>query len=138
MITSNHPQSKYKEDGIVNGARGYVDSIQVSKADPEKMEVVWVVYKDKNVVKLLKYDYRNLTKMHKLKDENAVPILRQKKGFTIQNGEIRFQRNQFPLTLSFAITSYKCQGDTLEEVIIDFEHDPQEIRNVPWGSFYAA
>ena len=37
VITSNHPQSKYKEDGIVNGARGYVDSVQVSKNDPEKI-----------------------------------------------------------------------------------------------------
>ena len=138
VITSNHPQAKYKEDGIVNGARGYVDSIQVSKVDPEKIEVVWVVFKDKKIGKLLRYEYRNLKKMHKPIDENAVPILRQKKGFTIQNGEVEFQRTQFPLTLSYAITSYKCQGDTLEEVIIDFEHDPGEIRNVPCGSFYVA
>ena len=79
VITSNHPQSKYKEDGIVNGARGYVDSIQVSKNDPEKIEVVWVVFKDKNVGKLLRYDYRNLKKMHKPNDENAIPIVRPKK-----------------------------------------------------------
>ena len=37
VITSNHPQSKFKEDGIVNGARGFVDSIQVSKTDPKLM-----------------------------------------------------------------------------------------------------
>ena len=24
IITSNHPQAKYKENGIVNGARGYI------------------------------------------------------------------------------------------------------------------
>ena len=90
------------------------------------------------VWQLLRYEYRNLKKMHKPIDENAVPILRQKKGFTIQNGEVKFQRNQFPLTLSYAITSFKCQGDTLQEVIIDFEHDPGEIRNVPCGSFYVA
>ena len=125
VITSNHPQSKFKEDGIVNGARGYVDSIQVSSADPDKIEVVWVVFKDKNIGKLLRYEYRNLRKLHKPNDENAVPILRQKKGFTINNGEVKFQRHQFPLTLSYAITSYKCQGDTLEEVIIDFESEKE-------------
>ena len=60
VITSNHPQSKYKEDGIVNGARGYVDSIQVSKTDPEKIEVVWVVFREENVGKLLRYDLKKL------------------------------------------------------------------------------
>ena len=138
VITSNHPQSKFKEDGIVNGARGYVDSVQVSKTEPEKIDVIWVTFKDKNIGKLLRYEYRNLKKMHKPNDENAVPILRQKKGFTTHNGEIKFQRHQFPLTLSYAITSYKCQGDTLEEVIIDFDSEPGNMRNIPYGSFYVA
>ena len=41
--TSNHPKKKYKEEGIINGARGYVQSIKVSKNNPEKLDVVWVV-----------------------------------------------------------------------------------------------
>ena len=138
VITSNHPQAKYKEDGIVNGAKGYVDSLQVSRSNPDKIEVVWVVFKDKNVGKLLRYELRNLNKLHKPDSEKAVPILRQKKAFSIQNGEVKFQRYQFPLTLSYATTAYKCQGDTLDEVIIDFEHEPGEIRSVPCGSFYVA
>jgi hypothetical protein len=40
--------------------------------------------------------------------------------------------------LSYAITAYKCQGDTLDEVIIDFAHEPGEIKSVPCGSFYVA
>ena len=138
VITSNHPQAKYKEDGIVNGAKGFIDSLQLSKKEADKIEVVWVVFKDKSVGKLLRYELKNLKKLHKPSDENAVPILRQKKTFSIQNGEIKFQRFQFPLTLSYAITAYKCQGDTLEEVIIDFAHESGEIRGVPCGSFYVA
>ena len=42
------------------------------------------------------------------------------------------------MTLSYAVTSYKCQGDTLDKVIIDFEHQPGEIKSVPCGSFYVA
>ena len=42
------------------------------------------------------------------------------------------------MTLSYAITSYKCQGATLDEVIIDFAHEQREIRRVPCGSFYVA
>ena len=44
VITSNHNVAKYKEDGIVNGARGYVQSIQVSKENQVKVEIVWVVF----------------------------------------------------------------------------------------------
>ena len=36
VITSNHSKQKYREDGIVNGARGFVQAIQVSKNNPEK------------------------------------------------------------------------------------------------------
>ena len=40
MITSNHSKSKYKNNGIVNGARGYIDSIEPSSSDPDVAEVV--------------------------------------------------------------------------------------------------
>jgi hypothetical protein len=90
VITSNHQTAKYKEDGIVNGARGYIDSLQTTKDNPENIEVVWVVFKDKNVGRLLRFDFRNLKKIHRPNDDNAVPIIKQKKSFTIQYGEVRF------------------------------------------------
>ena len=34
LITVNHSKKKYKEDGIMNGARGFVQNIQVSKSNP--------------------------------------------------------------------------------------------------------
>ena len=37
VITTNHSKQKYKDDGIMNGARGYVQAITVSKDDPEKV-----------------------------------------------------------------------------------------------------
>ena len=53
LITSNHPKKKYKEDGIVNGARGFVQAIQVSKNNPEKVEIIWVVFNKETVGRLL-------------------------------------------------------------------------------------
>jgi hypothetical protein len=53
--------------------------MQVSKSDPNYVKVVWVVFQDKKIGKLLRYDYRELKKDHKPITENAVPILRQKK-----------------------------------------------------------
>ena len=138
VLTSNHHIAKYKEDGIVNGARAYIDSIQVSKKDKDVVEVIWVVFKDQTVGRLLRYEYNHLKKMHKPIHDDAVPILKQKKNFTINKGEVRFQREQFPLTLAYAITAYKCQGETLDEVIIDFSHERGERANIQWGSFYVA
>jgi hypothetical protein len=88
VITSNHHISKYKEDGIVNGARGYIDYLQVSKKDNNDVEVIWVVFKDNSVGRLLRYAYGHLKKTHKPLHDNGVPILKQKKNFTINKGEV--------------------------------------------------
>ena len=50
------------------------------------------------------------------------------------------QRTNFPLSLAYAITAHKCQGETLEEVLIDFGADiKNKIRNyICPGSFYVA
>ena len=138
VITSNHSKAKYKEDGIVNGARGYVDSVQFSRNNSENIEVIWVVFKDKNVEKLLRYDYKHLNKLHQPENIDAVPIMKQKKYFTLKTGEVKYQRTQFPMTLGYAVTSYKCQGDTLDEVIVDFRHEAGESSLIQWGSFYVA
>ena len=138
VVTSNHNLAKYKEDGIVNGARGYIDSIQVSTKDENEVEVVWVMFKDSTVGRRMRSELSNLKNIHKPQDKNAVPILKQKKSFTINKGEVRYQRCQFPITLAYAITTFKCQGDTLEEVIIDFSQEPGDRTNIQYGSFYVA
>jgi ATP-dependent exoDNAse (exonuclease V) alpha subunit len=56
----------------------------------------------------------------------------------MNRGEVKYQRFQFPLTLAYVITAYKCQGATLEEVVIDFGHEPGEQQIIQWGSFYVA
>ena len=56
FITSNHAKRKYKEDGLVNGARGYVQAIQTSKDDSEKVEVVWVVFSNESIGRLYRFD----------------------------------------------------------------------------------
>ena len=62
MITSNHSKQKYKNNGIVNGARGYVDSIQPSKTNSEVAEVIWVRFTDDKIGQLLRKDSLSLLK----------------------------------------------------------------------------
>ena len=89
QVSTNHPQLRYKNNGIVNGVRGYVDSIQVSKDNPDEPEIIWVRFNDDNVGSLLREDNRALLKFHKPNDPLAVPIRKQKKQFQMK-GNIRF------------------------------------------------
>merc|ERR1719233_1229624 len=133
MITSNSSKVKYKTNGIVNGARGKIDSIQPSDTDPEAAEVVWIRFNDDKIGQLLRFESKHLLEKHKPKDPLAVPITRQKKQFKVE-GNTEWLRNQFPLTLCYAVTAHKSQGQTLDEVIIDFSGE-SKISN---GSFYTA
>ena len=75
-----------------------------------------------------------MLKDHKPNDPLAVPIKKQKKQFSVK-GNVKWMREQFPLTLCYAITAHKSQGQTLEEVIIDFSSKKTRIN---YGSFYTA
>ena len=133
MITSNHSKSKYKNNGFVNGARGFIDSIQAGVNDPDVAEVVWVRFTDDKIGQLLRIDSSSLLKHHTPKHPLSVPITKQKKQFQVR-GNTEYLRNQFPLTLCYAVTAHKSQGQTLDEVLIDFS-DEGRINN---GSFYTA
>ena len=134
MITSNHQDAKYKNNGIVNGSRGYIDSIHTSKQNPDEVEIIWVRFSDDKTGQMLREDNKSLLRTHPPKDSKSVPIRRQKKGFNMK-GNTKYVRSQFPLTLCYAITSHKSQGQTLDEVIIDFTNAKGGIAA---GSFYVA
>ena len=114
--------------------RGFIDSIQTSQDNPDVAEVIWVRFHDDKIGQLLRYDNRHLLNQHKPNDRLAVPIIKQKKTFRLQ-GRTNWMRTQFPLTLCYATTAHKSQGQTLEEVIIDFSSKKATIQN---GSFYTA
>ena len=129
MMTSNHKTSRYKEDGLVNGAQGYIDYIQRSKENPDIVEIIWVVFQHQDIgakhYRREKNYLRPRGSEHFL-NENALPILPIKKPFQVQQGNAHYIRRQFPLTLAYAMTAHKCQGSTLEQVIVDFTTDEKK------------
>ena len=140
VITSNHSKKKYREDGYMNGARGFIQSVTVSNDDPDNVEIIWVVFHDNSIGHRYRFDHRHLLKKFNPGHEFATPILPQRKSFTIKLGNVEYQRSNFPLALAYAITAHKCQGETLDEVIIDFRPDKENnIKNyITDGSFYVA
>ena len=106
MITTNHPTKKYKSNGIVNGVRGFIDSIQTAKNSTEDAEIIWVRFPNENTGRKLREDNQHLLQEHKPNDPFAVPFKRTVRSFT-QKGNVNWRRDQFPLTLAFAITCHK-------------------------------
>ena len=106
MVTSNSNIPRYKQNGIVNGVRGYIDSLQYSEENPTSLEYIWVRFTDNKTGRLLLLENRHLLQHHKPNDDLAVPIARQKKTFRLQ-GNTNYVRSQFPLTLCFAVTGHK-------------------------------
>ena len=117
-----------------------MQSIQVSKENPEKVEIIWIVFNKENVGRLYRFDHRYLRQHFNPGHESATPILPERKNFKENFGNIEYQRTNFPLSLAYAMTAHKCQGETLDEVIIDFGPDlEKKIKNyICPGSFYVA
>ena len=68
--------------------------------------------------------------------QNAVPIHCTQATFSIdKKASFQATRTQFPLTLAWAVTIYKCQGPTLSEIVIDMTPAKGKFRP---GEAYAA
>ena len=80
VVTTNHSKQKYKEDGIVNGARGFVQAIQVNDQNQEKVEVIWVVFKDENIGRLYRHEHKHLRQGFNPGHERATPLLPVRKN----------------------------------------------------------
>ena len=138
VVTVNHKKAKYKEDGIVNGAKGYIDHIQTSKENNEEVEIVWVVFTNEDIGKRYRRDHYNLRHDKDFLHERSTPILPERKPFEVSQGNLHYVRSQFPISLCYAMTAHKCQGDTLDYVIVDFRPTSANKVFIDQGSFYVA
>jgi len=141
MLITNDKKTRYKEDGIVNGATGYIDYIQTAEGNSEIVDIIWVVFKNKDVGnKCYRRERRHSRPRYSdhWLDPAALPIFPVQKPVEVEQGNARYIRTQFPLTLAYAITAHKCQGSTLEEVIVDFRPNEKGYAFIDRGSFYVA
>ena len=64
VITENHKIGRYKEDGISNGSRGYIDYIQTDQDG--QVDIIWVVFKDEKIGSKC---YKRETRKHRPKED---------------------------------------------------------------------
>ena len=112
---------------VANGVRGIVEAIVLD----ERESVIGTG--DEHTIKL-RYPPRYVlvrldrTKAPSLKglSRNVIPIIPVKKTFMINKGssKITINRTQLPLTLAYAFTDYRSQGQTLQPVMIDIGPPP--------------
>ena len=112
-------------DGLTNGAECTVKKIDYRVANSSRPSIVWVQFSENFVGISQRHQYRNLrdTGTH-----NAwTPIFEVKRQFTShKNSQIQFLRRQFPLRQASAKTIHRCQGDTLNNVVVNFSGRPKD------------
>ena len=119
MITTNIDVT----DGLTNGAMGTVTNVLIEKTTG-KMSVILVAFDSEHVGQETRY-----TSVYNSRNQNAVPIHQTQATFPVHK-KTSFQatRTQFPLTLAWAVTTHKCQGLTLSEIVIDMTHAKGKFR----------
>ena len=110
MITTNIDVS----DGLTNGAMGFVSNIVMDTLSQD-IKAILVVFDNSDVGE----DARSRS-LYKHINANAVPIIHGQKCFQLKDKKsCQVTRKQFPLTLAWAVTIHKCQGLTLQEIVVD-------------------
>ena len=101
-------------DKLTNRAMGTVTNAVIDETTG-KMSIILVAFDSKHVGQEAMY-----TSIYHSINQIAVPIHRTQATFPIlKKKSFQATRSQFPLTLSWAVTIYKCQGLTLPEIVID-------------------
>ena len=75
LITANHHKAIYKEDGIMNGSRGYIDHIQTNSENPDEVEIIWIVFNNPDTGAKYRADHYKLRGSQDYLHKKATPIL---------------------------------------------------------------
>ena len=112
-------------DGMTNGAECVVESIDYRIEKSSRPSIIWVSFSDPDVGR--KCCRNNLHLYNNNVNKDWTPVLEVMKQFKIakrSQGEVI--RRQFPLRQASAKTIHRCQGDTLNEIVVDFPASKKE------------
>jgi len=106
-------------DGLANGAGGTVEKIQLTSNDMSASGFVWMQFDDPDVGARIRNQHRALF-TGDIQD-TWTPIQPISRQFQVgRSNSAQVLRKQFPLRQSSGKTIHRCQGDTLDRVVVDF------------------
>ena len=107
-------------DGLTNGAECIVENILTELIENStRPSIIWVSFPYLEIGKKWRKEHAHLynTGINK----NWTPILEVTKQFQInKKSKVQILRRQFPLRPAAAKTIHHCQGDTLDEAVVNF------------------
>lgn len=112
-------------DGITNGTECTVCKIDYRVPCSSRPSIIWVLFSDPSIGKTCRQENKHL--YNPTIPLTWTPLLEITRQFKItKSKQISILRKQFPIRPSAAKTVHRCQGDTLDEVVVDFPPSTRE------------
>ncbi len=109
-------------DGMTNGAECIIKKIDYRVPGSSRPSIIWVLFQEEHIGKDHRKEYSHL--FNQTIDRHWVPILEVTRQF--RRHQMQVLRRQFPLRPSAAKTIHRCQGDTLNEAVLDLPSSKRE------------
>ena len=125
MLTNNIDVT----DGLTNGAMGMVTEVikNSNACDDKQIQCILVKFDSSKIGEnaIANSSYKHICRF-------SVPIKKIQVTFRV-HGQESFQGSwcQFPIFLSWAVTIHKCQGLTLDEIVVDMSDKKWQVSSRP-------
>jgi len=112
-------------DGMTNGAECTVEKIDCRVADSTRPSIIWVTFQDPKIGHYWRREYSHLYNVQI--QSTWTPILEiTRQSRLYKRNQVQVLRRQFPLRPAAAKTIHRCQGDTLDEAVVDLPASTRE------------
>jgi len=112
-------------DGLTNGAECVVENIDYRVDNSTRPSIIWVSFPHLDIGRKQRRENAHLYKANV--NRNWTPVLEVTRQFRInKKSQVQILRRQFPLRPAAAKTIHCCQGDTLDEAVVDFPASTKE------------
>jgi len=112
-------------DGMTNGAECTVEKIDYRVPDSTRPSIIWVMFQDPKIGHHWRREYSHLYNVQI--QSTWTPILEITRQFRLyKRNQVQVLRRQFPLRPAAAKTIHRCQGDTLNEAVVDLPASTRE------------
>ena len=109
-------------DGMTNGAECIIKKVDYRVPGSSRPSIIWALFQEEHLGKDYRKEYSHL--YNQSIDRHWVPILEVTRQF--RRHQMQVLRRQFPLRPSAAKTIHRCQGDTLNEAVVDLPSSKRE------------